>query len=121
MSKELRRELIQALMDPDNYKDQVDPIEVNEVLSSPLNRRAACMAYITFSDEDLQLGYVNHNKRLYITGILGDERINCILLDCGSAVNLLPLRVLRAIGIIPNQLFQLCSQYKDLIRWGKKP
>jgi len=26
MSKELRRELIQALMDPNDYKDQVDPI-----------------------------------------------------------------------------------------------
>jgi len=26
MSKELRKALIQALMDPDDYKDQVDPI-----------------------------------------------------------------------------------------------
>jgi len=50
MPKELRRALIQALMDPDDYKDQVDPIEVDEVLSSPLNRCAACMAYITFFD-----------------------------------------------------------------------
>ena len=56
MSKELRRALIQALMDPDDYEDQVDPIEVDEVLSSPLNQCAACMACITFSAEDLQLG-----------------------------------------------------------------
>ena len=40
-------------MDPDDYKDQVDPVEVDEVLFSPLNRYAAYMAYITFSDEDL--------------------------------------------------------------------
>jgi len=53
MSKELRKALIQALMDPDDYKDQVDPIEVDEVLSSPLNWCAACMACVTFSDEDL--------------------------------------------------------------------
>ena len=53
MSKELRKALIQALMDPDDYKDQVDPIEVDEVLSSPLNRFATCMACITFTDEDI--------------------------------------------------------------------
>jgi len=53
MSKELRRTLILALTDPDNYKDQVDPIEEDEVLSSPLNRCAAYMAWITFFDEGL--------------------------------------------------------------------
>jgi len=41
MSKELRRALIQALMDPYDYKDQVAPIEVDEVLSSILNRCVA--------------------------------------------------------------------------------
>ena len=103
MSKELRRALIQALMDSDNCKDQVDPIEVDEVLSSPLNRCAACMTGITFFDEDLQLGFANHNRPLYVTGMIGDKRINRLLLDCGSTVNLLPLRVLRAIGITRNQ------------------
>jgi len=53
MSKELRRTLIQASMNPDDYKDQVDPIEVDEVLSSPLNWCAVCMACVTFFDEDL--------------------------------------------------------------------
>jgi len=79
MSKELRRALIQALMDPYHYKDQVDPIEVDEVLSSPLNGCVACMAYVTFSDEDLQLGSANQNRPLYVTGRIGDERINRIL------------------------------------------
>jgi len=104
MSKELRKALIQVLMDPDDYKDQVDPIEVDEVLSSPLNWCAVCMACVTFSNEDLQLGSENHNRPLYVIDRIGDKRINQILLDCGSAVNLLPLRVLRAIGITPNQL-----------------
>ena len=62
MSKELRKALIQALMDPDYYKDQVDPIEVDEVLSSPLTQCAACMACITFTDEDMQLGSTDHNR-----------------------------------------------------------
>jgi len=53
MSKELGRALIQASMDPDDYKDQVGPIEVDEVLSSPLNRCVACMPCVIFSNEDL--------------------------------------------------------------------
>ena len=75
MSKELQKALIQALMDPDEYKDQVDPIEVDEVLSSPLNRCATCMACITFTDEDMQLGSMDHHRSLYITNIIGDKRI----------------------------------------------
>ena len=54
--------------------------------------------YITFTDEDMQLGSTDHNRPLYVTGIIGDKRVNRILLDCGSAVNLLPLRVLRVMG-----------------------
>jgi len=104
MSKELRRARIQALMDPDDYKYQVGPINVNEVLSLPPNRCAVCMACITFTDEDMQLGSTDHNRPLYVTNMIGDKKINRILLDCGSAVNLLPLRVLQAIGITPNQL-----------------
>ena len=73
-------------MDPDDYKDQVDPIEVDEVLSSPLNWCGTCMACITFTNEEMQLGSTDHNRPLYVTGIIGDKRINRILLDCGSAV-----------------------------------
>ena len=91
-------------MDPNDYKDQVDSIEGDEVLSSPLNRSDACMACITFSDEDLLLWSANHNRPLYVTGMIRDRRINRILLDYGSAVNLLTLRVLRSIRITPNQL-----------------
>jgi len=104
MSKELRKALIQPLMDPDDYKDQVDPIKVDGVLSSPLNWCAACMACITFTNKDMQLWSTDHNRPLYVIGIIGDKRINRILLNCGYAVNRLPLRVLREIGITPTQL-----------------
>jgi len=76
MSKELRRTLIYALIDPDDYKYQVYPIEVDELLLSPLSQCAVCMACIIFSDEDLQLGPANHNRPLYITGMIANKRIN---------------------------------------------
>jgi len=50
-------------MDPDDYKDQVHPIEVDEVLSSPLNWCATCIACIMFTDEDMQLASMDHNRR----------------------------------------------------------
>jgi len=91
-------------MDPDDYKDQVNPVEVDEVLSCPLNWCTVCIACITFSDEDLQLGSSNHNRPLYVISLIVDKRINQILLDYGSVFNLLSLTVLRAIWITPNQL-----------------
>ena len=63
-------------MGPDDYKDQVDPIEVDKVLSSPLNRCPVCMAGIMFFDKDLHLGPANHNRPLYVASMIGDKRIN---------------------------------------------
>ena len=49
-----------------------------------------------------------------------DKRINRILLDCGSAANLLPLRVLRAIGITPNQLSPTLLTMQGFNQVGQK-
>ena len=54
----------------DEYKDKVDPIKVDRVLSSPLNQCAACITCITFSNKDLQLGFANHNRSLYVASII---------------------------------------------------
>jgi len=53
MLKELRSALIHALMGPDDYKDQVNPIEVDEVLSSLLKPMCCIMACLTFTNEDV--------------------------------------------------------------------
>ena len=120
MSKELRRAVIQALMDPDDYKDQVNPNEVDKVLSSPLNWCVAGMACITFSDEDLQLGFANHNRPLHVTGMIGDKSTNRIILDCGSEINLIPLRILRAMGITSNPLSPILPTIQGFNQAGQK-
>ena len=107
-------------MDLDDYKDQVNPIEVDEAFSSHLNQCAVCMACIMFTDEDMQLGSTNHNRPLYVTGMIKDKRISRILLDYSSAVNLIQLRVLRAIGITPNQLSPTMLTIQGLIQVGQK-
>ncbi|KAH6831489.1 hypothetical protein C2S53_010419 [Perilla frutescens var. hirtella] len=50
---------------------------------------------ITFTDEDLQLGSDPHNRPLFMSGYACEKLINRILIDGGSAVNILPLRTLK--------------------------
>ena len=90
MSKDLRRALIKAFTDPEDFKDQVEPIEVNEASTTSANQCALCMACIAFYDDDLLLESENHNRPLYVTCSIGDRKTNRILIDGGSAVNLLP-------------------------------
>ena len=87
-------------MDPKDYVDQVGP---SDQRAAPA-QCASCMAAITFSDEDLQLGDEFHNRPLYVMGMVGDKSINRILLDCGLAVNLLPYKVLKAIWLTTTHL-----------------
>jgi len=75
---------------------------------------------MTFSNEDLQLGSANHNRPLYVTDMIGDKRINRIPLDCGFAVNLLLLRVLREIEVTPNQLSPTLLTIQGFNQVGQK-
>ncbi|GAA0157667.1 hypothetical protein LIER_38495 [Lithospermum erythrorhizon] len=53
-----------------------------------------CTFSITFTNEDMFLGYGNHNRPLYVSGFACEERVGRILIDGGSAVNLMPLKTL---------------------------
>ncbi|KAL8158916.1 hypothetical protein V2J09_000453 [Rumex salicifolius] len=75
-------------MEHDGYKDQVDRVEVNDVSFASPAHCHSCMAYLQLEEE-------YHNRPLYVT----NTKINRILLDCGSAVNLLPFRVLKSLGL----------------------
>lgn len=72
--------------------------------SSKLDLNTSCMATITFINEDLQLGSHPHNRPLYVTGYMLEHKIRGILLDCGSVVNLMPIRTMRQIGISTDEL-----------------
>ena len=81
-------------------------IEVEESLS---NRRSssnivACMVAITFNDDDLLLGSMPHNRPLFIFGYARERKINRILLDRGSIINILPLHMLKELAISTKEL-----------------
>ena len=79
---EVREALIKALQNPELYRSHL--IEAQEVMY------AKFAAMVKFTDEDLMLGTTKHNRPLYIRGQLNKVPMNRVLIDPGSAVNLIP-------------------------------
>jgi len=93
---ELREALIKALHSPQLYETAMAKhrlltsfSEVNE---------------ISFSEEDKMVERNNHNRPLYIEGNIGSAHLRRILIDPGSAVNLLPIRSLTRAGYTMDDL-----------------
>ncbi|KAK4390239.1 hypothetical protein Sango_2087200 [Sesamum angolense] len=63
-----------------------------------------CMSTITFTDKNLLLGSKPHNRPLFVAGYVREQKVNRILIDGGSAVNILPLRILKELGIPIDEL-----------------
>ncbi|KAL0340150.1 UNVERIFIED_CONTAM: hypothetical protein Sradi_4531800 [Sesamum radiatum] len=63
-----------------------------------------CISTITFTDEDLLLGSKPHNRPLFVAGYVREQKVNRILIDGGSAVNILPLRILKELQIPMDEL-----------------
>ena len=54
---------------------------------------------ITFSDEDMEVGYPDHKRPLYLAASMNQIPIKRALVDTGASVNLIPLSTLQAVGI----------------------
>jgi len=118
MSRELREALVMALISPDVYKPCFKSADVHTAETSKFC--ASCLAAITFGEEDFLLGSKFHNRPLYVTGEVGGTTINRILLDCGSAVNLIPLKTLHAIGMSARQLSPSMLTIQGFNQLGQK-
>ena len=54
---------------------------------------------ITFSDEDLPVEGMNHNRALFIPAEVKGKRTSYVMVDDGSAINVCPLQILPNFGI----------------------
>ncbi|XP_070014746.1 uncharacterized protein [Nicotiana sylvestris] len=59
---------------------------------------------VMFTNDDILLGDIPHNLPLYLVGYMRDERVNQILVNEGSSVNILPIHTVKEIGIPMNEL-----------------
>ncbi|KAB2599256.1 hypothetical protein D8674_009527 [Pyrus ussuriensis x Pyrus communis] len=59
---------------------------------------------INFTDEDLLLGSKPHNRPLFVSGYVREYKVNRMLVDGGSAINIMPKSTMTIIGIKVNEL-----------------
>ena len=87
---ELRQALIKALEKPNAYEVAL--------AEHRLGQRLVLANEISFLEEDKIIADSNHNRPLYIEGNVGNAHLWRILIDPGSAVNLLPSKSLSRVG-----------------------
>lgn len=85
-------------------KENPDAGEKSSLTGGKPKTNTSCMATITFTDEDLQLGSRPHNRPLYVTRYMLEHKIQHILFDCGFTVNRIPIHTMRQIGISIDEL-----------------
>jgi len=66
-----------------------------EMSKTPVQCASSNTAF-TFIDGDLLLGSQPHNRPLFVTGYIKEQKVDCILVDGGSAVNIMPKSTMHA-------------------------
>ncbi|KAA0032810.1 uncharacterized protein E5676_scaffold575G00350 [Cucumis melo var. makuwa] len=110
VSKDLSRFNVDDLL---SLPQETKTILINALLNSAASSSSAptatyestpyCMS-IDFSDEDLLLGSKLHNRPLYVSGYVREQRVDRILVDNGSTVNIMPKSTMRQLGILMEEL-----------------
>ena len=59
---------------------------------------------ITFNDEDMEVGYSDHMRPLYLVASINQIPIKRALVDKGALVNFIPLNTLQAAGISKSKI-----------------
>lgn len=93
MSRELRKSLIEVLSNPEDYQDNMG-----------LPDRVVCLATISFTDEEKYAEIDGHNRPIYISGIFANKLLSRVMVDNGSAVNIISLRTLLSVGLTVDHL-----------------
>ncbi|KAM2690737.1 hypothetical protein EV1_043866 [Malus domestica] len=104
LPKKIRRALATVLASPNDHEVQESK---NEGLRPRPHECATCYATedtIHFADEDLLLGSKPHNRPLFVSGYVREHKVSRMLVDGGSAINIMPKSTMTAIGIKVDEL-----------------
>ncbi|KAM1794247.1 hypothetical protein ACFX11_034744 [Malus domestica] len=100
----MRRALATVLASPDDQEVQESK---NESLKLRPYKCATCCAAedaIHFTDEDLLLRSKPHNRPLFVSGYVREHKVSHMLVDGGSAINIMPKSTMTTIGIKMDEL-----------------
>ncbi|KAM1690341.1 hypothetical protein ACFXTN_029254 [Malus domestica] len=104
LPKKIRRALTAVLASPNDHEVQESK---NEGLRLRPHECATCCAAedtIHFTNEDLLLGSKPHNCPLFVSGYVKKHKVNCMLVDGGSAINIMPKSTMTTISIKVDEL-----------------
>ena len=89
--------LTQALEKPEMYTPSTNTLQQTQECY-------VCSPDLTFTDEDLLLGSKPHNRPFYVSGYAREQKIDCILINGGLAVNILPKMTMRQLVLTMEEL-----------------
>ncbi|KAM1620591.1 hypothetical protein ACFX11_019333 [Malus domestica] len=81
-----------------------------------------CAPYdaIKFTDKDLLLGSKPHNHPLFVLGYVREHKVNRMLVDGGSAINIMPKSTMTTIGIKVDELSLSCLLIQGFNEGGQR-
>ena len=74
---------------------------------------------ITFSNENMEVGYPDHRKPLYLAASINQIPLKRAWVDTSASVNLIPLSTLQAVGISKRKILGSPMEMKGFCRRGK--
>ncbi|KAM1794418.1 hypothetical protein ACFX11_034897 [Malus domestica] len=95
----------------------------NEGLKLRPHECATCYAthdVINFTDEDLLLGSRPHNRHIFISRYIREHKVNHMLMDDGSAINIMPKSTMTIIGIKVDELSLSCLLIQGFNQGGQR-
>jgi len=107
LSNEMCQHMVIALQQLEIYAEKVKG--VIEMSETPV-QCASCNTAITFTDDDLLLGSKPHNPPLFVAGYIKKQKVDRILVDGGSAVNIMPKSTMHDLGITIKEILKSWTQ-----------
>ena len=92
----------EALADVEVFMTQI-PAEPQEESREDCLYASQNAPYITFMPDDMQVKG-KHDRPLYFTGYIGSSKVSRIQVDPGSALSIMPRRVMQHLGIPTHRL-----------------
>ncbi|KAM2032327.1 hypothetical protein ACFX1T_014355 [Malus domestica] len=74
---------------------------------------------INFTDKDL-LGSKLHNRFLFISGYVREHKVNRMIVDGGSAINIMPKSTMTTTGIKVDELSRSCFLIQGFNQGGQR-
>ncbi|KAM1584835.1 hypothetical protein ACFX1Z_037776 [Malus domestica] len=108
LPKKMQKALAAVLASPNDREAQESKDESLKL--RPHEYATCCAAHdtINFTDEDLLLGSKPHNHHIFVSGYVRERKVNRMLVDDGSAINIMLKSTMTTIGIKVDELSLSC-------------